>query len=97
MSNSWKNTWQQTPDTLSLSKGHVDVWLCDLKHYQVILIIFIPSFQRTSVTVRTNSRSRIKSINILLPGVYYDKDLVYSRILIRKILCLIILNMENLF
>ena len=31
MSNSWKNTWQKTPDTLSLSKDHIDIWLCDLK------------------------------------------------------------------
>ena len=24
--------WQKTPDILSLSKDHIDVWLCDLKH-----------------------------------------------------------------
>ena len=26
-----KNTWQKTPDTLSVSKDHIDIWLCDLK------------------------------------------------------------------
>ena len=26
-----QKTWQKTPDTLNLSKDHVDVWLCDLK------------------------------------------------------------------
>ena len=35
MNNPWKNTWQETwmktPDTLSLSKDQIDVWLCDLK------------------------------------------------------------------
>lgn len=31
ISNPWKNTWQQTPDTLSISKDHIDIWLCDLK------------------------------------------------------------------
>jgi len=35
MNNPWKNTWQETwmktPDTLSLSEDHIDVWLCDLK------------------------------------------------------------------
>ncbi len=31
MNNSWKKTWQKTPDTLSLSKDHIDIWLCDLK------------------------------------------------------------------
>jgi len=35
MNNPWKNTWQETwmktPDTLSLSKDHIDIWLCDLK------------------------------------------------------------------
>ncbi len=25
------NPWQNTPDTLSLSKDHIDVWLCELK------------------------------------------------------------------
>jgi len=27
----WQKTWQKTPDTLSLSNNHVDIWLCDLK------------------------------------------------------------------
>jgi len=31
MSNSWEKIWQKTPDTLNLSKDHIDVWLCDLK------------------------------------------------------------------
>ncbi len=31
MNNTCKNTWENTPDTLSLSKDHIDVWLCDLK------------------------------------------------------------------
>jgi len=31
MSNPWKNTWQKTPDRLSLSEDHVDIWICDLK------------------------------------------------------------------
>jgi len=31
MNNLWKNTWQETPETLSLSEDHIDVWLCDLK------------------------------------------------------------------
>jgi len=31
MNNSWNNAWQKTPDTLSLSKDHIDVWLCHLK------------------------------------------------------------------
>lgn len=31
MSNPWKNTWQKTPDSLNISKDHIDVWLCDLK------------------------------------------------------------------
>ena len=31
MNNTWKNTWKKTPDTLSLSKDYIDVWLCDLK------------------------------------------------------------------
>lgn len=26
-----KNTWKKTPDNLSLSIDHIDVWLCDLK------------------------------------------------------------------
>ena len=29
--NTWKETWMKTPDTLSLSEDHIDVWLCDLK------------------------------------------------------------------
>lgn len=32
LENTWQSTWQKTPDTLSLSKDHIDVWLCDLKH-----------------------------------------------------------------
>ena len=31
MNNTWKNIWKKTPDTLSLSKDYIDVWLCDLK------------------------------------------------------------------
>jgi len=31
MNNPCKNTWQETPETLSLSEDHIDVWLCDLK------------------------------------------------------------------
>ncbi len=31
MPDNLKNTWQKTPDTLNLSKDHIDVWLCDLK------------------------------------------------------------------
>ena len=31
MNNSWKKTWKKTPDTLSLSKDYIDVWLCDLQ------------------------------------------------------------------
>jgi len=31
MPDNLNNTWQKTPDTLSLSKDHIDVWLCDLK------------------------------------------------------------------
>ena len=31
LKNTWQETWQNTPDTLSFSKDHIDVWLCDLK------------------------------------------------------------------
>jgi 4'-phosphopantetheinyl transferase len=31
----WQETWKKTPDTLSLSKDHIDVWLCDLKQLSV--------------------------------------------------------------
>ncbi len=31
MSGNLQNTWQKTPDTLSLSKDHIDIWLCELK------------------------------------------------------------------
>jgi len=31
MPDNLNNTWQKSPDTLSLSKDHIDVWLCDLK------------------------------------------------------------------
>ncbi len=31
MNNAWQNTWQKTPDTLSLYKDYVDVWFCDIK------------------------------------------------------------------
>ncbi len=40
MLDNFKNTWQKTPDTLSLSKGHVDVWLCDLKQLSGDIKIF---------------------------------------------------------
>jgi 4'-phosphopantetheinyl transferase len=32
MINPLHKTWQKTPDTLSLSRDHIDVWLCNLKH-----------------------------------------------------------------
>jgi len=35
-----KNTWQKTPVTLSLSKDHVDIWLCDLKQLSGDINIF---------------------------------------------------------
>ena len=31
MPDNLQNTWQKTPDTLSLSKDYIDVWLCDLQ------------------------------------------------------------------
>jgi len=31
MPDNLNNTWQKTPDKLSLSKDHIDIWLCDLK------------------------------------------------------------------
>jgi len=32
--------WQKTPDTLSLSKDHIDIWLCDLKQLSGDINIF---------------------------------------------------------
>ncbi len=31
MPDNLNNAWQKTPDKLSLSKDHIDIWLCDLK------------------------------------------------------------------
>ncbi len=52
-----KNTWQETPDKLSLSKNHIDIWLCDLK----TLSSEIGKFY---ILLSNNERERINKLKI---------------------------------